>query len=224
MVKAKGKKGKSKEKVIGYLRVSTNKQDLENQRFSILRLANSKDWRKVDFVEEEVSGRVSYKKRLLGNLLNDLQKGDVLIVSELSRLGRSVLEILEILKTSSEEGVKIFGVKENREINGNTIESKILSTMLALVSEIERDLISRRTRDALAAKKAQGVKLGRPKGVPGKSKLDGMEDEIKKFLDKGLNVTALAKIYGVSWTAMKNFLNKKVLKNIKVKKEAIANE
>jgi DNA invertase Pin-like site-specific DNA recombinase len=211
MEKAKGKKGKSKEKVIGYLRVSTNKQDLENQRFSILRLANSKDWRKVDFVEEEVSGRVSYKKRLLGNLLNDLQKGDVLIVSELSRLGRSVLEILEILKTSSEEGVKIFGVKENREINGNTIESKILSTMLALVSEIERDLISRRTRDALAAKRAQGVKLGRPKGVPGKSKLDGKEDEIKKFLDKGLNVSALAKIHDVSWTAMKNFLNKKVL-------------
>ncbi len=215
MVKAKLKKGKSKEKVIGYLRVSTNAQDLENQRFSILRLANSKGWRKVDFVEEEVSGRVSYKKRLLGNLLNDLQKGDVLIVSELSRLGRSVLEILEILKNSSEEGVKIFGVKENREINGNTIESKILSTMLALVSEIERDLISRRTRDALAAKKAQGVKLGRPKGVPGKSKLDGKEDEIQKFLDKGLNVTALAKIYGVSWTCMQNFLNKKVLKNVK---------
>ncbi len=222
MVKAKLKKGKSKEKVIGYLRVSTNAQDLENQRFSILRLANSKGWRKVDFVEEEVSGRVSYKKRLLGNLLNELQKGDVLIVSELSRLGRSVLEILEILKTSSEEGVKIFGVKENREINGNTIESKILSTMLALVSEIERDLISRRTRDALAAKKAQGVKLGRPKGVPGKSKLDGNEDEIKKFLDKGLNITALSKIYGVSWTAMKNFLNKKVLIKPKVKKEAIA--
>jgi len=75
-----------------------------------------------------------------------------------------------------------------------------------------------------AAKKAQGVKLGRPKGVPGKSKLDGKEDEIQKFLDKGLNVTALAKIYGVSWTAMKNFLNKKVLRNPKIKKEAIANE
>ncbi|MHC4455271.1 MAG: recombinase family protein, partial [Planctomycetota bacterium] len=197
-------------KIIGYLRISTSKQDLENQKYVVLKLANTKGWRKVDFVEEQVSGRVSYKKRLLGNLLNDLQKSDVLIVSELSRLGRSVLEILEILKVSSEKGIKIFGVKENREINGNSIESKILSTMLAMVSEIERDLISRRTKEALARKKAQGFKLGRPKGVPGKSKLDGKEEEIKKFLNKGLNVTALAKIYDVSWTAMKNFLNKKV--------------
>jgi len=90
----------------------------------------------------------------------------------LSRLGRSILEILEILKTSSAKGIKIFGVKENRAINGKTIESKILSTMLDLVSEIERDLISRRTKEALAAKKAKGFKLGRPKGVPGKSKLE----------------------------------------------------
>lgn len=152
----------------------------------------------MDFVQEQISGRVSYKKRLLGNLLNDLHKGDILIVSELSRLGRSVLEILEILKTSSDVGIKIFGIKENREINGNSIESKILSTMLALVSEIERDLISRRTKEALASKKAKGNKLGRPKGVPGKSKLDSKKEEIQKFLDKGLNVIALAKIYSVS--------------------------
>ncbi len=207
MVTVKAKKGK----VIGYLRISTDKQDLENQKYVVLKLANEKGWNKVDFVEETVSGAVSYKNRKLGTLLNDLKKEDILIVSELSRLGRSILEILEILKISSEKGIKIFGVKENREINGKTIESKILSTMLALVSEIERDLISRRTKEALAAKKAKGFKLGRPKGVPGRSKLDGKQEEIKSFIDKGLNTTALAKIYGVSWTAMRNFLNKKVL-------------
>ncbi len=106
MVAVKNKKGM----VVGYLRVSTDKQDLENQKYVVLKLANEKGWNKVDFVEEIVSGTVSYKKRLLGKLLNDLQKEDVLIVSELSRLGRSILEILEILKTSSEKGIKIFGV------------------------------------------------------------------------------------------------------------------
>ena len=206
MVKAKTKKSR----ITGYLRVSTDKQDLANQEFTVLKLANEKGWKWVDFVEETVSGTVSYKDRKLGLLLNELKKGDVLIVAELSRLGRSILEILHILKDSSERGVKIFGCKENREINGNTIESKVLSTVLALVSEIERDLISKRTKEALALKKSKGFKLGRPKGVVGKSKLDDKLEEIKDFRNKGLNVTALAKIYGVSWTCMRNFLNKKV--------------
>jgi len=197
-------------RIKGYLRVSTDKQDLANQEFTVLKLANEKGWKSVDFVEETVSGTVSYKDRKLGNLLNELKKGDVLIVSELSRLGRSILEILHILKDSSERGVKIFGCKENREINGNSIESKVLSTMLALVSEIERDLISKRTKEALALRKSKGFKLGRPKGVAGRSKLDGKLEEIRGFRDKGLNVTALAKIYSVSWTCMMNFLNKKV--------------
>ncbi len=206
MVQAKTKKSR----ITGYLRVSTDRQDLANQEFTVLKLANEKGWKWVDFVEETVSGTVSYKDRKLGLLLNELKKGDVLIVAELSRLGRSILEILHILKDSSERGVKIFGCKENREISGNTIESKVLSTVLALVSEIQRDLISKRTKEALALKKSKGFKLGRPKGALGKSKLDDKLEEIKDFRNKGLNVTALAKIYGVSWTCMRNFLNKKV--------------
>lgn len=206
MVKAKTEKSR----ITGYLRVSTDKQDLANQEYTVLKLANEKGWKWVDFVEETVSGTVSYKDRKLGLLLNDLKKGDVLIVAELSRLGRSILEILHILKDSSERGVRIYGCKENREINGNAVESKVLSTVLALVSEIERDLISKRTKEALALKKSKGFKLGRPKGALGKSKLDDKLEEIKDFRNKGLNVTALAKIYGVSWTCMRNFLNKKV--------------
>jgi DNA invertase Pin-like site-specific DNA recombinase len=209
MVKAKTKKSR----ITGYLRVSTDKQDLANQEYAVLKLANEKGWKWVDFVEETVSGTVSYKERKLGLLLSELKKGDVLIVAELSRLGRSILEILHILKDSSERGIKIFGCKENREINGNTIESKVLSTVLALVSEIERDLISKRTKEALALKKSKGFKLGRPKGALGKSKLDDKLEEIKDFRNKGLNVTALAKIYGVSWTCMRNFLNKKIQNN-----------
>ncbi len=209
MVKAKTKKSR----ITGYLRVSTDRQDLANQEFTVLKLAKEKGWKWVDFVEETVSGTVSYKDRKLGLLLNELKKGDVLIVAELSRLGRSILEILHILKDSSERGVKIFGCKENREISGNTIESKVLSTVLALVSEIERDLISKRTKEALALKKSKGFKLGRPKGALGKSKLDDKLEEIKDFRNKGKNVTALAKIYGVSWTCMRNFLNKKIQNN-----------
>ncbi len=199
-----------KGRVAGYFGFSTDKQDLDNQKSSVLKLANEKGWTKVDFVEETMSGTVSYNDRKLSSLLNELNKGDILVIAELSCLGRSVLEISDVLKASSEKGIKIYGIKENLEIDGNTIESKVLYKMLALVLEIERDLISKRNKEALTAKKAQGLELCRSKGVPRKFKLDGKQEEIKVFLEKGLNVTALSKIYGVSWACMKNFLNKKI--------------
>ena len=117
--------------------------DLDNQKYAVLKLANEKGWTKVDFVEETMSGSVAYKNRKLGSPLNELKKGDVLIVAELCCLGRSILEILEALKTFSGNGIKIYAVRENLEINDNTIESKVLYKMLFLVSEIERELISK---------------------------------------------------------------------------------
>jgi DNA invertase Pin-like site-specific DNA recombinase len=201
-----------KSRVVGYLRVSTDKQDLDNQKYAVLNLANEKGWNNVDFVEETMSETVSYKDWKLGSPLNELKNGDVLIVAELSRLGRSILEVLEILKTSSKKGIKIYGVKENLEINGSVIEYKLLYTMLALVSDIERDLISRRVKDASTAKKTQDFKHSRPKGVRGRSKLDGKQEEIKGYLVNGLSVTALAKIYGVSWKCMKSFITKEIHK------------
>ena len=196
-------------KVIGYLRVSTNGQELENQKLGILKFANEQGW-KVDFVEETVSGRVSYKERELGRVVSDLSKDDVLIVSELSRLGRSMLEVMTLLCELSDRGIKVYAIKGNHRVD-DSIASKVMTMVLCMASEIERDLISQRTKEALQKKKQEGVTLGRPKGVPGKSRLDGKEEEIKKLLDKQVGIASLAKIYDCSWPTMKNFIKKKIL-------------
>ena len=207
------KKGRviSKTKVIGYLRVSTGLQDLENQKLGILKLANEHGW-KVNFIEETVSGRVSYKERELGKVVKELKEGDVLIVSELSRLGRSILEIMTLLCEFVERGIKLYAIKGNHRVD-NSIQSKVMTMVLCMAAEIERELISQRTKEALQRMKREGVKLGRPKGVPGKSKLDGKEEEIRKLLDKEVGIASLAKIYDCSWPTMKNFINKKVIKS-----------
>jgi DNA invertase Pin-like site-specific DNA recombinase len=196
-------------KVIGYLRVSTNGQELENQKLGILKFANEQGW-KVDFIEETVSGRVSYKERELGRVVSTLSKDDVLIVSELSRLGRSMLEVMTLLCELSDRGIKVYAIKGNHRVD-NSIASKVMTMVLCMASEIERDLISQRTKEALQKKKQEGVTLGRPKGVPGKSRLDGKEEEIKKLLDKDVGIASLAKIYDCSWPTMANFIKKKIL-------------
>ncbi len=153
-------------KTIGYLRVSTMDQDLEKNKADILKLANEKRLGCVDWIEEKVSGTKDWRKRELGTAFDGLKNGDAIIVSELSRLGRSTLQILEIIKEAKEKGVAVHAVKGAWTLNGS-MESKIVLTMLAMIAEIERDLISERTKEGLRARKAAGVMLGRPKG-PGK--------------------------------------------------------
>ena len=198
-------------RVIGYLRVSTNGQDLENQQLGILHFANGQGW-KVELFQETVSGRVSYKDRGLGKIVQELKANDVLIVSELSRLGRSMLEIITLLCELSDRGVKVFAIKGNHKVD-NSIQSKVMTMVLCMAAEIERELISQRTKEALQRKKLEGVTLGRPKGVPGKSKLDGKEEEIRKLLEKGVGIASLGKIYDCAWPTMKNFIKKKVVMN-----------
>lgn len=204
---------KNRMRAIGYLRVSTEKQDLENQKFGILDLANKNHWT-VEFVEEKVSGKVSYKDRELGKVIETLKDGDVLIVSELSRLGRSMLEIMTLLCNLMEKGIKVHAIKGGYKLDGS-IQSKIMTMVLCMAMEIERDLISQRVKEALAKRKKDGVKLGRPKGVPGKSKLDGKENEIGTLLDKKVSIASIAKIYETSWPTMKNFIDKKIVKGKK---------
>jgi len=204
-------KQREKTKVIGYLRVSTENQDLENQRFGILDLAHKNKWH-VQFVEEKVSGKVSYKDRELGKTIETLMQGDILIVTELSRLGRSMTEIMRLLSDLLEKGIRVYAIKGNYKLD-NSIQSKIMTMVLCMAMEIERDLISQRVKEALARKKKEGVKLGRPKGVPGKSKLDEKEAEIRTLLDKKVSIASLAKIYDCSWPTMKNFIDKKILKD-----------
>lgn len=150
-------------KNVAYLRVSTVDQDLEKNKSEILFLANDKSLGKVDFVEEKISGKIHWRKRKIGNIIDELQKGDTILLNEFSRLGRSMLECMEIISIATEKGINIYTVKGNWQLD-NTIQSKVMAMIFSMVSEIERDLISKRTKEALKTKKANGVKLGRPKG------------------------------------------------------------
>jgi DNA invertase Pin-like site-specific DNA recombinase len=150
-------------RTIAYLRVSTTDQDLEKNKADILLLANHKDLGRVRFVEETVSGQVPWRRRKIAAILDELQGGDTLIMSELSRLGRSMLECMEILAIATQKGIQLHAVKGQWQLDGS-IQSKIIAMAFAMAAEIERDLISQRTREALRAKKAAGMKLGRPCG------------------------------------------------------------
>jgi DNA invertase Pin-like site-specific DNA recombinase len=132
-----------------------------------------------------------YSGKKIGEIIDSLGFGSKLIVPELTRLGRSTLEVLEILKTAKEKGIAVYSVKERIELNGDSINSKIMATMLSLFAELERDFIRMRTKEALKARKAAGVKLGRPKW-PGKSKLDPHRDEIIALLKTGVPQTKVA--------------------------------
>jgi DNA invertase Pin-like site-specific DNA recombinase len=202
----KSKKTQVKPKTIGYLRVSTIDQNTEKNKAEILSLANDKRFGHVKFIEEKVSGKISWKERKIKGIIDELGDGDRLIVPELSRLGRSMLEIMEMLSIARDKGIYIYAVKGGWELNG-TIQSKVMAMAFSIASEIERDLISKRTKEALKARKAAGVKLGRPKG-PGKSKLDKYRDEIIALLKNGSTKAFVARRYGTTKPNLYNWLKK----------------
>lgn len=193
-------------RTIAYLRVSTADQDLDKNKFDILQLANAKGLGQVAWVEEKVSGRVSWRKRTIATLLDQLQRDETLIVSELSRLGRSMLECMEILSIASQKGIHIYAVKGNWQLD-HSIQSKIIAMAFSMAAEIERDLISQRTREALAAKKKAGVKLGRPRGT-GTSKLDPYRPEIEALLANGSTQKFIAGRYGTTEANLSRWLKK----------------
>jgi DNA invertase Pin-like site-specific DNA recombinase len=209
MNKKQGNREKTQKKVVGYLRVSTISQDLEKNKADILTYANDHRLGNVEFVEDVVSGKVSWKVRKIKEVIDSLSKDDWLIVAELSRLGRSMLEIMEIIGEAKRKEINIHAIKNNWTLNG-TIESKILLMVFSMASEIERDLISARTTEALRVRKAMGVKLGRPKGA-GKSKLDQHKEEIVALLRDGVPKTKVAKKYGTSVVNLYNWLAKNAL-------------
>lgn len=200
-------------KTVAYLRVSTTDQDLQKNKFDILHLANEKGLGKVEWVEEQVSGRVSWKKRKIAQVIEALQMGDSLIVSELSRLGRSMLECMEILSIASQKQVNIYAVKGNWQLD-QSIQSKIVAMAFSMAAEIERDLISQRTKEALAAKKQAGIKLGRPRGV-GKSKLDTYQPEIEAMLANGSTQKFIASRYHTTEANLSRWIAKHKLKRVK---------
>jgi len=193
-------------KTVAYLRVSTIDQDIEKNKADILQLANDLKLGHVAFLEEKVSGKVSWRKRKIAEIIDSAETGDNIIVSELSRLGRSMLEIMEILSIATQKGLNIYSVKGNWRLDG-TIQSKIIAMAFSMASEIERSLISQRTTEALAAKKAQGIKLGRPKGI-GKSKLDAYKVEIEALLANGSTQRFIASKYGATPSTVNLWMKK----------------
>ena len=201
-------------RTFAYLRVSTQDQDSEKNKAAILTLANRRNLGQVQFVEETVSGRVAWRQRRIAEILDDLQAGDRLVVSELSRLGRSMLECMEILAIATDKSVDVYAVKGEWQLDG-TMQSKIMAMVLAMAAEIERELISQRTKEALRVKKAAGAKLGRPRG-PGKSKLDLYQPEIEALLANGSTQKFIAKRYGTTEGNLYNWLKKRGLKRVKI--------
>lgn len=197
------------QRTVGYLRVSTADQDLYKFRADVLQFAQDRGFGKVEFAEEKVSGKKPWRDRQLGKVVLGLGDGDKLIVPELSRLGRSMLEILEIIQIARAAGACIYAVKGGWELADN-IQSKIISSVLAMMAEVERDLISERTKEALASKKAAGIKLGRRPG-PGKSKLDEHAEEIRALLANGSTKTFVAGRYGTSVQNLSHWLRQRGL-------------
>ncbi|MEK7571656.1 MAG: recombinase family protein [Patescibacteria group bacterium] len=200
-------------KTFSYLRVSTIDQDIDKNKADILKLAHSLELGHVHFVEEKVSGKISWKKRKIKDIIDAAAKGDNIIVSELSRLGRSMLECMEILSIAAERGINIYAVKGNWRLD-SSIQSKIIAMAFSMASEIERDLISKRTKEALRAKKLSGVKLGRPKGI-GKSKLDAYRPEIEALMSNGSTQKFIAQRYGTTEANFSLWLVKHKIKKTK---------
>ena len=199
-------------KTIGYLRVSSDKQTVDNQRLAILDYCQKNDLKVDDWIEVNMSARRTPTQRRIDELLDRLENGDCLVVAELSRLARSVGQIAVTVNTLLKNKVRFISIKENIKLNGRQdMQTKVMITMFSLFSEIERDLISERTKEGLRRARAEGKLLGRPKGTIGKSKLDGKEEEIKKFLKGGINKTNIARYLGVSWSTLENFIKTRKL-------------
>ena len=194
--------------IYGYIRVSSDKQTVENQRFEINKFCEREKMNIDGWIEETISGTKSYNKRELGKLLDKVQKDDIIICTELSRLGRNLFMIMEILNLCMTKECKVWTIKDNYRL-GDDIQSKVLAFAFGLSAEIERNLISQRTKEALARKKAEGVTLGRPKGkktTPEKYKLYSKTALIAELLKTDISKRKIAKLCKVDRNTLDRFI------------------
>ena len=197
--------------IYGYIRVSTDRETVENQRYEINQFCGKSVLVVDKWIEESISGAKDVKERKLGKLLKRMKKGDILICSELSRLGRNLLMIMAILNECMNRDIQVWTIKDNYRL-GSDINSKVLAFAFGLSAEIERNLISQRTKEALARKKAEGVILGRPKGrKSSKTKLTGQEKKIKDLLDKKVSYSAIGRILGVHRLTVSSFVRERLI-------------
>ena len=196
--------------IYGYIRVSSDKQTVENQRFEISNFCEKNSLTIDVWVEETISGMTRVENRKLGKLLKKMKKSDVLVCSELSRLGRNLLMIMGVLNECMNRDIQVWTIKDNYRL-GSDINSKVLAFAFGLSAEIERNLISQRTKEALARKKAEGVILGRPKGSKSaKTKLTGQEKQIKELLEKKVSYSAIGRILGVHRLTVSSFVKERL--------------
>ena len=192
----------------GYIRVSSDKQTVENQRFEINMFAKANDITIDGWIEETISGTKNYDKRKLGKLLNKIKEDDLIICAELSRLGRTLFMIMDILNICMNKNCRVWTIKDDYRL-GDDIQSKVLAFAFGLSAEIERNLISQRTKEALARKRMEGVVLGRPVGSKSsKVKLSGKEDFIRNLLIHGVPKTQIAKIMNVNRMTVDAFIKR----------------
>ncbi len=190
--------------IYGYTRVSTEFQNTENQKHEIQTFAENNKITINKGVDEVISSRKSLKERQLGKLLKHLKKGDILIASELSRLGRNLLEVMGILQSCLEKDCQIWTLKENYKL-GADIQSKVLAFAFSLAAEIERQLISQRTKESLKRLKDEGKHLGRPHGFNYK-KLDAKKEKIKELLNKQVSKAEIARLLNCSWLTLHRYI------------------
>lgn len=184
--------------VYGYLRVSTDKQDCDNQKIGVESLARKRNLRIEKWiVDNGVSGAKEPEKRKLGKLLKKIKPDDVIICSELSRLGRKLFMIISILEHCMKVGAKVLTVKDCYEL-GDNVQSKVLAFAFGLVAELEREMISKRTKEALQRLKAEGRNLGRPAGSKNRKHVwNGKEEQINRLLKQGVGKTKTARLTGM---------------------------
>jgi DNA invertase Pin-like site-specific DNA recombinase len=198
-------------KTYGYIRVSTDKQNVENQRFEITEFAKRQNITIDEWIEETISSTKELKKRKLGRLIHKVQSGDMIIASELSRLGRNLLQVMGILNSFMDSGALVWTIKDNFRLSSD-IQSKTLAFAFGLSAEIERNLISQRTKEALAARRAAGVVLGRPVGSKSSHlKLSGRENTICRLLERGESKSAIARRLRVNRETLREFIKARFL-------------
>lgn len=183
-------------KIIAYIRASTDKQDLNNQKLEIFEFAKKNKLEVSDFIEMTISSRKTSKERRIDEMLSVLDDADTLIVTELSRLGRSTAEVIGLVNELIKKQVRVIAIKQNLDMKQHDMTSKVMITLFSLFAELERDLISMRTKEALSNKKAQGIQLGKPKGTIQKSKFDQDVTKIRELLALGLSVRKIAIFLG----------------------------
>lgn len=205
-----------------YLRVSTDAQDVENQKHGVMAYCLDKGFAPVVWVEDIVSGKVSWRERAIGKIIENSKEGDNLVVSEVSRIGRNTLTVLEVMEAARKKGIAIHIVKQNMIADSSTA-SHITITVLGMAAQIERELISARTKEALAKKKAEGVRLGRPEGKAKNLKLDTRKSEINAMLKKKVSKAAIARMMEVSITTLDRWLDRQPKKSKQLDIDEILN-